>query len=102
MLFGPRNQIAFLDQVVNLNTDLIFCMIPPEAYVKTLRLYMESVTKYITTTVTPNIAKLNNGSYEAKSVAPIRIGITIPEVNGMYENTLINKVSGFPKPEIIT
>lgn len=42
------------------------------------------------------------GSIVEISVAPIRIGITIPEVKGIYENTLISNVSGFATPEIIT
>ena len=42
------------------------------------------------------------GSIGLRSVAAIRIGMTIPEVKGIYEKILINNVSGLAIPEIIT
>ena len=54
--------------------------------------------KYKKTIVNINSPKLSSGSNAEISVAPIRIGMTIPDVNGMYDEILINNVSGFDKP----
>ena len=52
--------------------------------------------------VSSKMASEMSGSMVDKSVSPMRSGMTITDVNGIYENTLISIVSGFVIPEMST